>query len=374
MSLHERDYYRDENSSSWSEWLDARGAATIIGITCAIFLFQLFSTPRGIEKKEIVSQEERRKKYPDQREKFDIVQKYSDLYVPAVLSGEVWRFATAFWVHDVSNLIGVVLGMVVVYFTGKMLEPIIGGKEFFAFYWYAGLFVMLGMFLGKLLEKYLFPLQPAWPFESTFASSGSTGPITAVLVLFALKYWDQPIRFFAIAMPAWAAIAIVLSVGLLLSLSHQDRGEILAANGFGILSAWLYHRSGIRIVDRLPRLTRSSSSAGTSFNRESRCGVAPDDRVSRGSRSTMRMPERWYSHADRMPNPFAARISPRSGWVRDKSRPTLKTIAIADHAGMAIAKNRIGWSQYFSAKRTRTAVIGPVLPHVANVDSNGHAG
>ena len=275
MSLHDRDYYRDENSSSWSEWLDARGAATIIGITCAIFLFQLFNTPntpRGIEKKEIVSQQERRDQYPDRREKIDFVQKYSDLYVPAVLSGEVWRFATAFWVHDVSNLIGVVLGMVVVYFTGKMLEPIIGGKEFFAFYWYAGLFAMLGMFLGKLLEKFLFPLQPAWPFESTFATCGSTGPITAVLVLFALKYWDQPIRFFAIAMPAWAAIAIVLSVGLLLSLSHQDRGEILSANGFGILSAWLYHRSGIRIVDRLPRLTRSS---GATPQRLSRLKLVP---------------------------------------------------------------------------------------------------
>ena len=131
---------------------------------------------------------------------------------------------------------------------------------------------MLGMFLGKLLEKFLFPLQPAWPFESTFATCGSTGPITAVLVLFALKYWDQPIRFFAIAMPAWAAIAIVLSVGLLLSLSHQDRGEILSANGFGILSAWLYHRSGIRIVDRLPRLTRSS---GATPQRLSRLKLVP---------------------------------------------------------------------------------------------------
>lgn len=260
MSLHDRDYYRDDEPSTWGDWIDVRATALIIGITCTVFLIQLFSSPREVAREPRMSRQEFREQYADYRDlRFDGVRKHGDLYLPAILSGEIWRFATAFWIHDIANLVGVVFSMLMVYFVGKELQVVIGGKEFFAFYWYAGLFVMVGLFLGKLLEKFVFPGQQSWPFDSAFASSGSMGPVTAVLVLFALKFWDQPIRFmFAITMPAWGAVVLIVGLTILLSLSSSDRGEILAMNGLGILSAWLYHRSGIRIVDRLPRLNRST--------------------------------------------------------------------------------------------------------------------
>lgn len=212
MGLHDRDYYRDDESGNWGDWLDSRGVASVIGITCAVFLLQLFSSPRVVDGDvpAMTNRQEFRDNYAAYREaRFDGVRRHTDLYVPAVLSGEVWRFATAFWVHETAGLFGVLFGMLMIYFVGKPLEQVIGGKEFFAFYWYAGLFVTLGVFLGKLLEQYAFPDQPAWPFRSWTAHCGSLGTVTAVLMLFALKYWDQPVRFlFAITMPAWGAVAL----------------------------------------------------------------------------------------------------------------------------------------------------------------------
>jgi hypothetical protein len=260
VSLHDRDYYRDDEPASWAEWIDARGTALIIGITCTIFLIQLFSSPREAVREPRMSRQEFREHYADYREvRFDGVRKFGDLYLPAILSGEIWRFATAFWVHDIANLVGVIFGMLLVYFVGKELQVVIGGREFFAFYWFSGLFVMMGLFLGKLFEKYAFPGQPIWPFDSSLGAAGSMGPVTAVLVLFALKFWDQPIRFmFAITLPAWGAVALIVGLTILLSLASFDRGEILAMNGFGIFSAWIYHRSGTRIIDWLPSLSRGN--------------------------------------------------------------------------------------------------------------------
>ena len=203
MSLHDRDYYRDDDSGSWSEWLDTRGAATVIGITCAVFLLQLFSAPRGGDKPELLSRQELREKYPDIREKTtDGVRKYSDLYLPAVLSGEVWRVVTAFWVNDIRNLVGVIVSLLVIYFAGKMIEPIIGGKEFFVFYWYAGLFVMLGMLLGKVLEKNVFPQLLAWPFDAVFGTCGNTGPVTAIPTVRPVTLVTGSVCEFAIAAEA----------------------------------------------------------------------------------------------------------------------------------------------------------------------------
>lgn len=269
MSLHDRDYYRDDEPNTWSDWIDARGVTLIIGITCTVFLIQLFSSPRDAAREPRMNRQEFREHYLDYREsRFDGVRKHGDLYLPAILSGEIWRFATAFWIHDIANLVGVVFGMLMVYFVGKELQIIMGGREFFAFYWYAGLFVMLGLFLGKLLEKYAFPGQPSWPFDSAFAAAGSMGPITAVLVLFALKFWDQPIRFmFAITMPAWGAVVLIVGLTILFSLGSFNQGEILAMNGLGILSALIYHRSGIRIVDRLPRFHRGAEGSERRLSR-----------------------------------------------------------------------------------------------------------
>lgn len=260
MSLQDRDYYRDEEPNSWGEWLDSRGAATVIAITGAIFLLQIFSTPR-VGPLPRISAQEFRDNYSDFREKsFDGVRKFGDLYLPAVLSGEVWRLATAFWVHDVGNLFGVIFGMLIVYFTGKLLEQIMGGKEFFAFYWYSGFFVMLCLFLGKLLEKFLFAGKPVWPFDSAIGVCGSAGPVTAVLVLFALKYRDQPVQFmFALTMPAWGAVVLIVGISILFSLGNMDRGESVSSILLGILAAWTYQRLGIRIMDRIPRFGKTTS-------------------------------------------------------------------------------------------------------------------
>ena len=304
MGLHDRDYYRDDESGNWGDWLDSRGVASVIGITCAVFLLQLFSSPRVVDGDvpAMTNRQEFRDNYAAYREaRFDGVRRHTDLYVPAVLSGEVWRFATAFWVHETAGLFGVLFGMLMIYFVGKPLEQVIGGKEFFAFYWYAGLFVTLGVFLGKLLEQYAFPDQPAWPFRSWTAHCGSLGTVTAVLMLFALKYWDQPVRFlFAITMPAWGAVALVLGIQFLFALGSFDRGEVVAASVFAILAAWVYHRSNIRFADRFPRFTRAS---GTPDRRLSRLKLVPPpdddptesdpaDRYGRGveSRTAVRPP------------------------------------------------------------------------------------
>ena len=194
MGLYERDYYRDEAESSWSEWLDQRGSVVIIGITCAIFFLQLLSLPKSDPS---TAEEARKKPYDEQRaERFDPVRRSADLYPPAILKGEVWRIFTGFWVHDLRQVVSFLFGMLIIYMIGRQLESVIGGKELLVFYVLAGLVTMTLLFLGKLLNRYAFAGAPAWPYDFTTATCGSAGPVAAIVMLFGLKFWDEPLKLF----------------------------------------------------------------------------------------------------------------------------------------------------------------------------------
>lgn len=250
MGLYDRDYYRDEGDGSWSEWLDQRGAIVIIAVTCAVFFLQLLTVPKS----DPATAEESRKQPVEQQrfERYDPVRRSADLYPPAIVKGEVWRMLTGFWVHDLRQVISFLFGMIIIYMIGRQLETIIGGKELLVVYLVAGLATMLLLFIGKLLSRYAFAGVALWPFDFESAACGSAGPVAAVVMLFALKFWDQPLRLFGEStMPTWGFVGLFFGLSFVLKLALPERAELIATELFGILAAWTYHKAGWRLSESI---------------------------------------------------------------------------------------------------------------------------
>jgi hypothetical protein len=90
MGLYDRDYYRDEPGGSWGEWLDQRGSAVIIGITCAVFFLQLLTVPRSspLPPSLDTTTDEIRSA------KLDPIRRTADLYAPAKSGGSSPAFGS----------------------------------------------------------------------------------------------------------------------------------------------------------------------------------------------------------------------------------------------------------------------------------------
>jgi hypothetical protein len=131
------------------------------------------------------------------------------------------------------------------------------------------------LFIGKLLSRYAFAGVAVWPFDFESASCGSAGPVAAVVMLFALKFWDEPLRLFGEStMPTWGFVGLFFGLSFVLKLALPDRAELIATELFGILAAWIYHKAGWRLSEslRLP----SGSESGRQRTRL-KLVPAPDD-------------------------------------------------------------------------------------------------
>jgi membrane associated rhomboid family serine protease len=243
MGLYDRDYYRDEPGGSWGEWLDQRGSAVIIGITCAVFFLQLLTSPRSTTlpaNADLTTEEIR-------AIKLDPIRRSCDMHAPAVASGEIWRLFTAYWVHDFRQIIGFVFGMLMVYMIGRLLEPVIGGKEMLVFYTVAGLTTMIVLFAVKWLGR---PDGSLVRYD--FAASGCAGPVAAIVMLFGLKFWDQPLRLIGdTPIPTWAFLAIFFGVSFAFKLAAPDRIELILTELIGIGTAFVYQKTGTQLARSL---------------------------------------------------------------------------------------------------------------------------
>jgi membrane associated rhomboid family serine protease len=162
-----------------------------------------------------------------------------------------WRFFTSFLLTP-DWLLGLLFGMLLLYFFGGEMEILYGTGRFLVFYVMAGVLANVAKFaLGFA--------------GATHPTYGTAAPMFATMVLFAFHYPHRPIRiWFLIPIPVWILVSIYLGLNVLLlvgALANRQVGALPgvveplvgAAVGFG------YYRTRGRLfalVDSLGGLFR----------------------------------------------------------------------------------------------------------------------
>ncbi len=153
----------------------------------------------------------------------------------AIAQGEVWRLATAMFLH-LPNSIGDILGsMIGLYFLGSALESAWGGKRFAWFLFWSGTL----SYAVQFGASYVLPPQAmaSLAHDNYF---GSTPVIYAVAIAWACSFRGQRVMLmFVLPVSSRALIWITVGVGLMLLIAGgiAPSGHIasFAGMGFGYL-------------------------------------------------------------------------------------------------------------------------------------------
>ncbi|MCO6043991.1 rhomboid family intramembrane serine protease [Aeoliella sp. ICT_H6.2] len=151
-----------------------------------------------------------------------------------------WGLLTYGFLHDPWKLWHIAGNMFVLWMFGRMVEDRYGGKEFLAFYLasivFAGLFWSLTVLIAGQQATVI----------------GASGGVSAVLLLFIILYPRVTILFmFFIPMPAWVLGVFIVGSDMLGAFGGGG-GVAFTAHLGGFLFAYLYYKSGIRLMNYLP--------------------------------------------------------------------------------------------------------------------------
>lgn len=217
MGIYDREYYRDD-ARRWGGFGGHKVTTWLIGITCAVWLAQLFTrnVPGGG------------------------VTMFGVYDTQRILNGELWRLVTPIFLHAERSLLHIVFNMLILYWVGRQLEERFGSGEFLAFYLTAGVFaelVNLGVEVAGLK-----------PYSTGL---GASGAVTAALVLYAFLYPRQQVLvMFVLPMPIWLAVAIYVALDALgalgARLEDQPIGYVVHLGG--ALFGAVYHLAGWRLT------------------------------------------------------------------------------------------------------------------------------
>lgn len=145
-----------------------------------------------------------------------------------LLSGHIWRLATYSWVHG--SVGHIFWNMVMLFMTGMILEPLVGGTKLLRMY------LAFGVCAGLAV---LFPSQ-----YSDRPTIGASGAIMGVVVFLGAAFPLVRVYLFGIiAVPGWAFAAILVTLDVLnLAASSNDGtahnvhlGGAVAGFGYGFL-------------------------------------------------------------------------------------------------------------------------------------------
>ncbi|GBD34933.1 Rhomboid protease GluP [bacterium HR36] len=205
MGFYDRDYYREWRPSS--HWLGGNQVVPWLAMVhVGVYVLQLVTAGRAWHGT------------------------FTDMLmldVQRVKEGEVWRIVTALFIHDLHNWLNVVWNVLILWFFGRQMEEIYGGRKFLLLYLTAG---VLGN-LAWVVVKWLWLLAPARVYF------GAAPAITFVLTLCTLHYPRQTVLlFFVLPVPLW--LITLLYVGKDAVLLLQQLG------GLGRPSAVLVHLTG----------------------------------------------------------------------------------------------------------------------------------
>jgi membrane associated rhomboid family serine protease len=148
----------------------------------------------------------------------------------AVAHGEIWQLFTYSFVDD--SLLGVLFGMLTLWFTGSLLEPSFGSR------WLAELYfssVIGGAILASALSfTHIFGLRP------DIATAGCWSGIFGLLIAIAMIFGDQEfLLWFLVRIKAKYMVAIYILIAVAMLLKQADTFNALVQLS-GALCAFLY--------------------------------------------------------------------------------------------------------------------------------------
>lgn len=221
MGIENRDYFRDDeqrrgpggyggsSAGSWPVW------QKLLAITGVAFVIQL------------------------------LIPSFTDWFELApdavIYYGQVWRLLTYAFLHNPLQIFHILFNMLLLFFFGRRLESMYGGREFAWFYCISAIFAGI-CFLGFGL--YFRDLTPV---------IGASGAVMAVTILYALHFPRERILLWgliAVEMRWLAAFILILDLHpVLLQLSGNGFPDQVAhtAHLGGALFAWIYYSNKLRL-------------------------------------------------------------------------------------------------------------------------------
>ncbi|MFT5128855.1 MAG: membrane associated rhomboid family serine protease, partial [Rhodothermales bacterium] len=179
-----------------------------------------------------------------------VVEDWCALSPQKTMRGQVWRLLTYAFCHSRFSVMHILFNMLFLWWFGKVLEQIYGGKELLLFYLSAA--VLSGLaFLGISLAT-----------GDPTPAIGASGSVMALMMLYAIHFPRQRIYlFFVIPMEIrWLVLLYFLydlhPVLLALSGNGADTGVAHAAHLGGMIFGFLYYRRQIRLEPLWNRLFR----------------------------------------------------------------------------------------------------------------------
>jgi membrane associated rhomboid family serine protease len=244
MGIHDRDYYREDGSSSLG-YLDQRGRVCtgliVLNVACFALQYLTRTATPGVD---------------------NWLTYWCVLDVNRVLHGEVWRLLTYAFLHDTGAGAPwhIVFNMLFLWWFGPAVEQRRGSREFLAFYLVSAVVAGLAFCLESLVRYQFFPTPYFLPSPLSRQALGASGAVTAVLVLAAIYNPRQVIYlFFVIPIPIWGFVVFSVLKDALELVGNPNSGVAVSAHLGGAAFAFAYYRLGWGLVKWLP--SRSSRSA-----------------------------------------------------------------------------------------------------------------
>jgi rhomboid family protein len=223
MGIYDREYYRDETRGSGFLSGAAPACKTIILLNVAFFLARaLFPNAYPLVESSLGAR--------------------SDL----IFHFQVHRLITATFLHQ--WILQLAMNMIVLWWAGREMEAMYGSIEFSSFYLTAA---AVSTFCWAVVD-YFGPWHVGlWPI-------GSQGPLTAVVVLFALYYPHREVNLFGLVrLEIWMLLVIYLGYDVFCLLQQSQNGSavgvVFASHMGGAAYGFLYKTLDLRWTRMLRR-------------------------------------------------------------------------------------------------------------------------
>lgn len=177
------------------------------------------------------------------------------LYLPALLSGQVWQVVTYAFLHATDGIGHILVNALMLYLFGSRVESTIGGRAFAKLY--------VGGLLFAAASVVMFDaLSPLWG-GAPVVVTGASGAIAAVLAAYCWLHWDRTLMIFVLRMTGKQFLMAIVFLDVLRSLmSNVSLAAHLGGTVFGLLwisgwwnpKLWYYrwkHRSARRRLEVL---------------------------------------------------------------------------------------------------------------------------
>ncbi len=160
----------------------------------------------------------------------DLLRSHLLLEPRAVSHGEIWQLFTYSFVDD--SLLGVLFGMLTLWFIGSLLEPSFGGRWLGELYFSS---VIGGAALASVISfTHIFGLRP------DVAAAGCWSGVFGLMIAIAMIFGDQEfLLWFLVRIKAKYMVAIYILIAVALLLKQSDSFNALLQLS-GALSGYLY--------------------------------------------------------------------------------------------------------------------------------------